>query len=153
MSAGTCGSSPVRFRAFFPCKAGHPSTADSLRSRIVLLLLVLLSTSAHAAVPDALERQKIDYLIASVETLQGAEFIRNGKSYDARAAADHLRLKLRTAGARVATADDFIRYCASVSSVSGTPYQIRFADGSVVSSEAFLRQRLAEFEREHRESP
>jgi hypothetical protein len=29
--------------------------------------------------------------------------------------------------------------------MSGTAYQIRFSDGRVVSSEAFLRERLAEF--------
>jgi hypothetical protein len=29
--------------------------------------------------------------------------------------------------------------------MSGTPYQIRFLDGRVVTSEAFLHQRLAEF--------
>ncbi len=89
---------------------------------------------------------KIAYLIASVETLQHAQFVRNGTAYDAKAAANHLRLKLRMAGSRVATADDFIRLCASASSVSGLPYQIRFADGRVVSSEVYLRQKLAEFE-------
>ena len=93
---------------------------------------------------SALEHRKVEYLIASVEALQGAQFIRNGKSYDAKAAADHLRLKLRTAGSRVVTADDFIRYCASVSSLSGMPYEIRFADGRVVTSETYLREKLAE---------
>lgn len=110
------------------------------------VLFVLLSSAyAHAADLTSPERRKIDYLIASVETLQGAQFIRNGKSYDAKAAADHLRLKLRTAGSRVATAEDFIRVCASVSSISGMPYQIRLADGRIVSSAAYLRQKLTEF--------
>ena len=113
--------------------------------RLLWLLLLSSSVSAHAADSTSLESQKITYLIASVETLQGAQFIRNGSAYDAKAAADHLRLKLRKAGSRVVTADDFIRLCASASSVSGIPYQIRFADGRVVSSEAYLRQKLAEF--------
>lgn len=110
------------------------------------LLILSISAFAHAADSAPLEGQKIAYLIASVETLQNAQFVRNGTAYDAKAAADHLRLKLRLAGSRVATADDFIRLCASVSSVSGVPYQIRFADGRVVSSEVYLRQKLAEFE-------
>jgi len=116
------------------------------RVRGLLWLLALsVSAFAHAADSTSLESQKITYLIASVETLRGAQFIRNGTAYDARAAADHLRLKLRKAGSRVVTADDFIRLCASASSVSGIPYQIRFADGRVFSSEAYLRQKLAEF--------
>jgi hypothetical protein len=112
---------------------------------LIWLFVLSLGAFAHAADSDSMEARKIDYLIASVETLKDAQFIRNGTSYDAKSAADHLRLKLRTAGSRVVTAEDFIRLCASVSSVSGTPYQIRFADGRVLSSEAYLRQKLAEF--------
>jgi hypothetical protein len=113
----------------------------------VLIGIFLLSLGAVtlAGTPIPLEEKKIDYLIASIETLQNAQFIRNGVAYEAKAAADHLRLKRRGAGSRVATADDFIRLCASVSSMSGTPYQIRFSDGRVVSSESFLRERLTEF--------
>ena len=87
-----------------------------------------------------------DYLIASIETLQNAEFIRNGKAYNARDAADHLRLKRRKAGARIKTAEDFIRYCATASSMSGEPYQIRFADGTLVFTGEYLRRKLVEFE-------
>ena len=112
---------------------------------LIGIFLVALGTLTYAAPPAALEERKIDYLIASIENLQNAQFIRNGDAYEARAAADHLRLKRRGAGSRVATADDFIRMCASVSSMSGIPYQIRFSDGSVVSSETFLRQQLADF--------
>jgi hypothetical protein len=114
---------------------------------VICLLVLSIAVLAHAADSMSVEGRKIDYLIASIETLQGAQFIRNGTAYDAKQAADHLRLKLRTAGSRVVTAEDFIRLCASVSSVSGIPYQIRFADGRVVSSQAYLRQKLAELER------
>jgi hypothetical protein len=113
--------------------------------RAIWLLILSIGAFAHAGDVAPLEGQKITYLIASVETLQGAQFIRNGVSYNAKAAADHLRLKLRAAGSRVVTADDFIRLCGSASSVSGIPYQIKFPDGRVVSSEAYLRQKLAEF--------
>jgi len=112
---------------------------------LIGLFLVAFATLTYAGPPTALEARKIDYLIASIENLQNAQFIRNGVAYEAKAAADHLRLKRRGAGSRVATAEDFIRMCASVSSMSGIPYQIRFSDGSVVSSETFLRQQLADF--------
>ena len=119
-------------------------SASSLRG-LVWFLLLSISAFAHAADSASAEGRKIDFLIASIETLQGAQFIRNGTAYNAKAAADHLRLKLRMAGSRVSTADDFIRLCASASSVSGTPYQIRFTDGSAVTSEAYFRQKLIEF--------
>jgi hypothetical protein len=108
-----------------------------------LALLSLAAGNAYAQGPA--ETAKIRYLIVSVETLEGAQFLRNGNPYDARAAADHLRLKLKTAGDRVKTADDFIRLCGSQSSLSGEKYRIRFADGTIVDAEVFFRNRLKSF--------
>jgi hypothetical protein len=108
-----------------------------------LALLSLAVGTVYAQSPT--EAAKIQHLIASIETLEGAQFLRNGSAYDAKAAADHLRLKLRTAGDRVKTADDFIRLCASKSSVSGEKYRIRFADGTIVDSEIFFRKKLKSF--------
>ncbi len=115
-----------------------------------LLLAVMLCLAAldeGRAETGASEAQRIEQLIRAVEELPNAKFLRNGSAYDAKAAADHLRLKLRNAGARVKTAEDFIRFCASKSSVSGKPYRIRFADGTTQTSEAFLRAKLAELDK------
>lgn len=114
---------------------------------IALTGLVLVAAAVRADAPAMSDAQKIDALIQAVADLRGAVFIRNGSEYDAKAAADHLRLKRQNAGSRVKTPDDFIRLCGSSSSMSGSPYQIRFADGRVETSEAFLRARLAELER------
>ena len=94
---------------------------------------------------ESREADKIQYLISSVEVLKGAKFIRNGKLYDAGRAGDHLRLKLKAAGGQIKTAEDFIRLCASRSSVSGEPYRIRFSDGVTIESEVFFRNRLKAF--------
>lgn len=102
---------------------------------------------AAAVPPPTTETRKIEYLLSVIESLPNAQFIRNGAAYDGKTAAEHLRLKLQKAGSRVVTADDFIRVCAAASSTSGEPYRIRFADGRTVTSEAYLRQRLAEFAR------
>ena len=97
----------------------------------------------QAAAP-ALDAQHIEALIRAVEALPNAQFVRNGAAHAPKAAAEHLRLKLRESRGRCATAEEFIRLCASRSSVSGKPYEIRFSDGSVQTSEAFLRARLKE---------
>lgn len=102
-----------------------------------------LATPQQVAQQQALEQQKIDYLIASVAALKNASFIRNGKAYDAAKAADHMRLKLRFAGRRVKSAEDFIVYCGTGSSVSGIKYTIRFADGHTEDSATYLRHRLS----------
>jgi hypothetical protein len=45
----------------------------------------------------------------------------------------------------VETADDFIRLCASKSSVSGKPYMIRLPDGKTIKSEEYFRKKLKEY--------
>ncbi len=112
-------------------------------SVVLMVLLSLVAVRAYAQ--DSSEAAKIQYLIASVETLEGAKFIRNGSEYDARSASDHLRLKLKVAGNKVKTAEDFIKFCASKSSITGEPYLMRFADGTTVKSEVFFRNKLKTF--------
>ena len=107
-------------------------------------LACALVMGALASAPS--EPEKIESLIQSVAGLTHAKFVRNGAEYDSAAAADHLRLKLRNAGSRVQTADDFIRECGSVSSMTGHPYLIRYEDGREETSEVFLRARLKEIE-------
>ena len=108
---------------------------------MVLLSLVVARVYAQ----DSSETARIQYLIASVDALQGARFIRNGREYDTQSASNHLRLKLKTAGDKVRTADDFIKFCASQSSMTGEPYLIRLADGTTIKSEVFFRNKLKTF--------
>jgi len=117
-----------------------------MKKNITILFMVLISLVAvHAYAQDSREAAKIHHLIASVETLEGAKFIRNGREYDARSAANHLRLKLKNAGKRVKTAEDFIKYCGSKSSMSGEPYLIRFTDGTTMKTEVFFKKKLIAF--------
>ena len=113
--------------------------------KLLGMLFLLAFGASDAFARDALEQRKIDYLIDSVAQLHDVTFVRNGSNYDARQAADHMRLKLRNAGERVKTAEDFITCCATGSSVSGQPYTLKFSDGRNLPSADFLRGKLAEF--------
>lgn len=75
------------------------------------------------------EKEKIEFLITSVENLENAKFYRNGSIHDAVDAGKHLRMKVRKAGDRVKTAEDFIEKLASKSSITGKDYKIVFLDG------------------------
>lgn len=92
------------------------------------------------------EAQKIEALIQAVADLQDAVFIRNGTEHTPKAAADHLRLKWKNAGRRVKTAPEFIQYCATGSSLSGKPYEIRFKDGRTALSRDWLWTELKRME-------
>jgi len=109
----------------------------------MLLLVPVLLAPAPAPPTDA---QAIEALIQAVSQLEGAVFIRNGSEHAPKAAADHLRLKWKNAGNRVKTAPDFIRLCASESSLSGKPYEIRFKDGRTVLSRDWLWTELKRME-------
>ncbi|MCK7506253.1 MAG: DUF5329 domain-containing protein [Desulfobacterales bacterium] len=92
--------------------------------------------------PPAAEKQ-IEALIAAIERMTDAAFIRNGRPYGAAAAAEFLRRKWRHRAADVGSADDFIEKVASFSSTTGQPYRIRFSDGRETPCATFLRTELS----------
>jgi len=114
-------------------------------SRALGIFFLLGFLVAPAFSQQDIEQRKIEYLISSIADLHGARFIRNGSEYDAQRAADHLRVKLHYASGRVKTAEDFIVYCATGSSMTGGAYQIKFADGRTIATAAFLRDKLAAY--------
>jgi len=106
-------------------------------------MIPVLLLTAPAPTPEA---QKIEVLIQAVAALQGAVFIRNGSEHTPAEAAEHLRLKWRNAGKRVKTAPEFIQFCATGSSMSGRPYEIRLKDGRTVLSRDWLWTELKRME-------
>lgn len=121
-----------------------PSLTRSLSPVITVSITILLAL-APAFAQDTIERARIEYLIRSIEGLKGAVFIRNGSEHDGRKAAAHLRMKWEKAGSKVVTAEDFIRLCASKSSMTGKPYSIRHANGQVTTAERYFRSKLLEY--------
>lgn len=77
-------------------------------------------------------------------------FVRNGNEFSASAAADHLRTKLRHGSSRISTAEEFIDHLVSRSSMSGTPYRVRLADGREMAAAQWLHGQLQALEREPR---
>jgi uncharacterized short protein YbdD (DUF466 family) len=116
-----------------------------MRNILIAVLAILALCSGVVCARDTGETKKIDFLISSVENLKGTKFIRNGSEYTGKEAAEHLRMKLKNAGKRVQTAEDFIRLCASKSYISGKPYTIRTSDGKTVTSEDFFREKLRKY--------
>jgi hypothetical protein len=116
-----------------------------MKSILVASFVVLALFSGVVNAQDDIEKKKIDFLLSSVENIKGAKFIRNGTEHDGKEAAEHLRSKLKSAGGKVQTADDFIRLCASKSFISGKPYLIRSSDGKTENSEQYFREKLKEY--------
>ncbi len=120
--------------------------------------ILVLGFAVPAQARDSLEQAKIEFLISSIDNMRGAVFIRNGKPYDAKKAAEHLRGKLDYAGERIKTANQFIDECATASWLSKRRYSIRFSDGHIQDSSAYLHTRLKEYDslkasHQHKSSP
>ena len=116
---------------------------------LLLLVLPMFAGASQPTVSAAVETARIEALITAVGSLQGAVFIRNGSEHTAAEAASHLRLKWRNASRRVHTAEEFIGYCATASSMTGRKYRIRFADGHEVESADYFRAELRRYDAAH----
>jgi hypothetical protein len=103
---------------------------------------LILWPGAPAAGLTAQEGATIEALIAAVERLSDADFIRNDRAYTAAEAAQFLRRKWRMKASAVASAADFIARVASYSDTTGRPYRIRLGDGREIPSSLFLRGEL-----------
>jgi hypothetical protein len=95
----------------------------ALRLARVAGFAALLAAYGVAAAPDATAEREIDHLLDYVAA-SNCTFMRNGESFPAIKAREHLAMKYRFARSRLATAEDFIKYLATESSSSGDPYRI-----------------------------
>lgn len=86
---------------------------------------VAQAPSTAPAAPSAAQRAQIEALITRIEAQQDLRFIRNGRSYTAAQAAEFLRRKWPAQCAGAQNVDQFIEQCATRSSTTGRPYEIR----------------------------
>ena len=118
------------------------------RSLLPFVAAVFLLLPVVASARDVKEQARIDFLIHGVETSKGITFIRNGTEYTGTAAAAHLRMKLGYLGERVKTAEEFVKNCASESSITHQKYKVRLADGTTNDAGSYFLGQLREFDRE-----
>lgn len=98
--------------------------------------------TSNASEDSLSESQKIEQLIATVRSLEGAAFIRNGSEHTPQEAADHMASKWKKHSGKIRTAEDFIEHLATKSSMSGEKYMIRFSDGKQVPAADILHRKL-----------
>jgi hypothetical protein len=86
---------------------------------------------------------EIDHLLAFIDA-SDCTFIRNGKSHENKEAGDHIRRKYGHIKNRVKTTEDFIRYAATKSSMSGQPYEV-ICNGKKMATAEWLTRELHRF--------
>ena len=113
-------------------------------AKLLLLALALAAPLASRAQPSPGVQEDVNYLLGFIEK-SGCSFYRNGSWSDSKAAEAHVRMKYDYLSDRnqISTAMDFIEKAASVSSLSGSPYQVRCPGSAPVLSRAWLSEELA----------
>ena len=113
--------------------------STQMRNLTSFTLALVFSTSVFAAAPS--EEEKINYLVGAIGS-SDVTFIRNGSEHAAPQAQAHLQGKLKAAGDKVKTAEDFITLLASKSSQTGKPYLVKTKDEKTVELATWLRDKL-----------
>jgi hypothetical protein len=108
------------------------------RTKIVVPILLLslclppFPLFVHSAELSPGVRAEIDHLMAYMET-SGCRFYRNGTWYvDPKAVREHVETKYRyfMGKGRINSTEDFIKWSATKSEMSGKPYLVKCGDGS-----------------------
>ena len=104
---------------------------------IFCLLMLLFSNISSAAGTT----EEIASLLIFIEQSE-CTFIRNGKHYDALEAREHIEKKYEYYKKKIKTAEDFIQYSATKSSLTGKYYKV-LCNGVRMNSSDWLKDELA----------
>jgi hypothetical protein len=86
---------------------------------------------------------EIKHIIEYIEN-SNCTFIRNGKEYNTKEALVHIQNKYKYTKRWIKSAEDFIKYTVTKSSMSGRPYKVR-CDGLKILSAEWLSEELKRF--------
>ncbi len=75
-------------------------------------------------------------------------FIRNGVMHSPAEAEVHMRRKFDYFKGEIRTPEDFIRLCATKSTLTGRPYQVKLADGRLLRCDQWMLSVLSQYRRE-----
>ena len=113
----------------------------SMRKWPLILACLLVASSPCPSLADM--DAEIEHLLAYIDA-SGCTFVRNGKSHDSHDAGAHIRKKYAYIKKRIKTTEDFIRYAATKSSMSGSPYQV-VCNGEATATADWLSRELVRF--------
>jgi hypothetical protein len=112
-----------------------------LHQPIVFLIIAIIVIAPMKSQADT--ELEIKHIIEYIESSK-CTFIRNGKEYNTKEALEHILNKYEYTKRLIKSAEDFIEYTATKSSMSGRPYTVR-CDGREILSFEWLLEELKRF--------
>src|SRR6476469_8920886 len=121
-----------------------PMTDRPVRRTLAAVAATLaLSTAAFA---ETSAKREIAHLLNFVAT-SPCRFVRNSTEYPPDKARDHLASKYQFAGSKITTAEEFIKYLATESSMSGERYHVKCGKTDALSG-VWLTNELNRYRKE-----
>ncbi len=111
---------------------------------IPLLLTGLWGTPGMAQTSEPDLHTTIAYLMQYIAA-SNYTFIRNGKEHHIDEAVDHVKRKYDYFEDDIHTAEDFIRLCASESTMTGNPYMVKNPEGELIPTRQWLTAALENY--------
>ena len=108
-------------------------------SKPFLILLSVISINSYAASTD-----EINHLLSYVESTE-CKYERNGTMHTGAEAAEHINKKYEYYQDDIKTTEDFIKYSATKSKMSGKYYKIHCAEKTAVKSKDWLLSELKRY--------
>ena len=109
---------------------------NQLGFKVITILLSLLSFNVFASTQD-----EIAHLLKFVETTE-CKYERNGTMHSGAEAVEHINKKYQYYADDIKSTEDFIKYSATKSKMSGKYYKIHCANADVVKSQEWLLTEL-----------
>jgi hypothetical protein len=107
----------------------------------IIIRVLIISMFFGTGVLFADTQQEIDHLLGFVASSE-CEYDRNGTVHSGPEARDHINMKYEYYKKKVKTAEDFVKYSATKSKLSGRHYKIRCPEREVMDASEWLLNEL-----------
>lgn len=117
---------------------------ENIKSLLIIFTFVIFGVHfSYADVPEY-QKPEVEHLLEFVEN-SDCVFERNGKKYDAKKAAKHIKRKYKHFRDQITTTEEFIEYSGTKSTRSGEDYMIYCSNNEPIKSSVWLLEELSQF--------
>ena len=111
------------------------------RGQAYVFFLLLICPDFACAQAGSMQYE-IDHLMEYIEN-SVCIFVRNGKDYSPKVAVQHIKKKYNHYRKKITTTEEFVKLCASKSSMSNKPYKIKCPGRPLLESQDWFLKELA----------
>ncbi len=109
----------------------------------ILFFIIMLCVLSHPVYCEESMKEEISHLLEYISS-SGCTFIRNSSGHTAEEAIEHIQKKYDYFKSRIKTTEDFIKYAATKSTLSGKLYKVR-CSGMEIPCADWLKTELDRF--------